>query len=99
MIRHIVTFKLADESGGTRASQAIWAAGQLTSLVPLIPEIISLTVVHDVHHDAGNSDFALIADFADQAALDAYQAHPDHVRVTSTIRPLVASRLAVDFEV
>ncbi|GAA1001129.1 Dabb family protein [Subtercola frigoramans] len=99
MIRHIVTFSLSAESAEKRAEQAAWAGEQLISLVPLIPQILALSIVHDVRHEAGNADFALIADYADQAALDAYQVHPDHVRVSSSIKPLVATRLAIDFDV
>jgi hypothetical protein len=98
MIRHIVTFKLAADSDDLRASQAAWIASQLESLVPLIPEIVALTMVLDVNVTPANADVALIADYEDHAALDRYQVHPDHVRVSSSIKPLLAARSAIDFE-
>ena len=99
MIRHIVTFTLADPSAAARAEQAAFVASQLTSLVGVVPEIISLQVVTDVALTPGNAHVALIADYEDQAALDRYQAHPDHVRVSASIKPFFAGRAAIDFEV
>ncbi|UFS58034.1 Dabb family protein [Subtercola endophyticus] len=99
MIRHIVTFKLAAESAEQRAEQAAWIAAQLESLIPLIPEIQSLSMGIDVNVTPGNADVVLVSEFADHAALDTYQVHPDHVRVSSGIKPLVAVRAAIDYEV
>jgi len=41
----------------------------------------------------------LIADYESLAGLEAYQVHPDHVAATHVIKPLVASRSNVDFDV
>ncbi|RFA23638.1 Dabb family protein [Subtercola boreus] len=99
MIRHIVTFTLAATSPEERREHADFVASQLTSLVGLVPEVLSLEVVHDVEQTAGNAHVALIADYDDQAALDRYQANPDHVRVSTSIKPLFSGRAAIDFEV
>lgn len=99
MIRHIVTFTLADPSPAKRAEQAALIASQLGSLVGLVPEILSLEVVTDVGATAGNAHLALISSYDDQAALDRYQQHPDHVRVSSSIKPFLAGRAAIDFQV
>ncbi|RFA08045.1 hypothetical protein B7R54_01545 [Subtercola boreus] len=99
MIRHIVTFTLAEPSPEKRAEQAAFISSQLRSLVGVIPEIISLEVVVDVEKTPGNAHVALISDYADQAALARYQVHPDHVRVSSSIKPFFAGRAAIDFEV
>jgi hypothetical protein len=99
MIRHIVAFTLAAETAEERAANSAFIASQLESLVPLISEIVSLSVVTDVGVTPGNSHVALIADYADHGALDRYQVHPDHVRVSGSIKPLLASRAAIDFEV
>ncbi|RFA16848.1 hypothetical protein B7R21_01690 [Subtercola boreus] len=99
MIRHIVTFTLADPSPEKRAEQASFVASQLRSLVGVVSEIIALDVVTDVHATPGNAHVALISDYEDQAALERYQVHPDHVRVSSSIKPLFSGRAAIDFEV
>lgn len=99
MIRHIVTFTLADPSPEKRAEQAAFVASQLQSLVGVVPELLALSVVNDVDATPGNAHVALIADYADQAALDRYQVHPDHVRVSASIKPLFSGRAAIDFEV
>ncbi|MEA9984747.1 Dabb family protein [Subtercola sp. RTI3] len=97
MIRHIVTFTLLADTDALRHTQAAWIAAQLESLVPLIPEIVALSVYPDVQQTPANADVVLVSDFADHAALDRYQSHPDHVRVSAGIRELVASRAAIDF--
>ncbi|MCU1530255.1 MAG: stress responsive alpha-beta barrel protein, partial [Frondihabitans sp.] len=38
------------------------------------------------------------ADFADFAALDAYQNHPDHLEVAALVRTFVTERAAIDYE-
>ncbi|MEF2975602.1 Dabb family protein [Subtercola sp. YIM 133946] len=99
MIRHIVTFTLAADSVEQRAEQAAFITRELLSLVGVIDDVESMQVVTDVNVTPGNAHVALIADYADHAALDRYQVHPDHVRVSGSIRPLLASRVAIDFEV
>ncbi|MDF2444393.1 MAG: hypothetical protein JWR01_2596 [Subtercola sp.] len=99
MIRHIVTFTLADPSPEKRAEQAAFITAQLGSLVGVVPEIIALEVVTDVNATPGNAHVALISDYEDQAALERYQVHPDHVRVSSSIKPFFAGRAAIDFVV
>ena len=99
MIRHIATFTLAEQSPEKRVEQAEFIAAQLGSLVGVVPEILSLEVVTDVGATPGNAHVALISDYDDQAALERYQIHPDHVRVSDSIKPLFAGRAAIDFEV
>ena len=96
MLRHIITWKLTAEDTATRIEDAATISAALQSLVPIIPEIRSLTVSTNVASIDNNWDLVLVADYDDEAALRAYIAHPEHQRVGVIIRSLVAQRAAVD---
>ena len=70
--------------------------GNILALKGVVPSIGEISVGPDVV-GGSNWDVALVADFADQAALDAYQTHPDHQIVVAYVRSVVADRVAVDF--
>ncbi len=98
MIRHVVAWKLASEDAAERAAQARKISADLLALRGVVPEIAEITVGPDVV-GGGNWDVALVADFADAAALQSYLTHPDHVAVVGYVRSVVSDRVAVDLEV
>ncbi|MCG7413771.1 Dabb family protein [Microbacterium aurum] len=98
MIRHVVAWKLRTEDPAERAAQAAKVSADLGALREVVPSIVDLSIGPDVV-GGGNWDVALVADFADQAGLDAYQTHPDHQAVVGYVRSVVGDRVAVDFEV
>jgi len=98
VIRHVVSWRLAAEDAATKAEQSAQIAAGLNALVPVIPEIRSLTVASNSVEIAGNWDVVLIADYDDVAGLEAYIAHPEHQKVVAYVRSVVAERSAVDFE-
>lgn len=97
MLRHIITWKLTAENATEKLENSATIAAALQGLVPLIPEIRSLTVASNVVSLDTNWDLVLVADYDDEQALRAYIDHPEHQRVVGIIRPLVAQRAAVDF--
>lgn len=97
-IRHVVAWKLASEEADLRAEQAAKISADLLALRGVVPSIVDIHVGPDVV-GGGNWDVALVADFADEAALDAYQTHPEHQAVVAYVRSVVSDRVAVDFEV
>jgi hypothetical protein len=99
MIRHVVSWKLKSADAAALAADSATITAALTALPSTIPEILSLQVGSNVAYPESNWDLVLIADYASIADLEAYQVHPDHVAATHIIRPLVASRSNVDFEV
>lgn len=99
MLRHIITWKLAAEGAAAKLENSATIAAALQGLVPLIPEIRSLTVASNVVSLDTNWDLVLVADYDDEAALRTYLDHPEHQRVVAIIRPLVLQRAAVDFPV
>ncbi|MEQ6899075.1 Dabb family protein [Microbacterium sp. KR10-403] len=95
-LRHVVSWKMAATDAATRADHAREIAERLNALVGVVPTIGTLTAGPNVVD--GNWDVALVADFADKAALDAYAVHPAHQEVVAYVRSVVADRVAVDFE-
>ena len=98
MIRHIVLWKLAAADEATKRADAATMAQALSSLPPLIPQIKALSVGPNVAYPASNWDFALQIDFANLVDLEAYQVHPEHVKVVEIVKARVSERAAVDFE-
>jgi len=98
-LRHVVSWKLADRDPAALDRDVARAAEALGTLPALVPGIRSFQVGRDVVGSPRSHDLVLIADFDDRAALDAYDAHPEHQRVAAVVRSLVASAASVDFEV
>ncbi|WP_159501724.1 Dabb family protein [Microbacterium sp. 18062] len=96
-IRHIVAWKLATDDASERAEQAQRITGDLLALRDVVPGILDISVGPDVV-GGGNWHVALVADFADAEALDAYQVHPAHQAVGGYVRSVASERAAVDIE-
>lgn len=93
MIRHVVVFRWS-EGVGDDAKDAV-AAG-LAALPGQIPAILAYRFGPDAGLADGNFDFAVTADFADEASYLDYRDHPAHRAViTDRILPIVAERAAV----
>lgn len=99
MIRHIVLWRLAADDPAQKATQIASLRDRFAALVPIIDGTRSLEIVADVDRTDGNWDVALIGDYDDHAALDAYQVHPAHQDVAAYVRSLVTARVCIDFEV
>lgn len=98
-IRHVVTWKLAAENATERAEQAAEVARRLNALGGVVPQLLSISAGANIAYPDANWDVTLVADFASVAAIEEYQVHPAHEEVAGYIRSVVASRVAVDFEV
>ncbi|MCT1476633.1 Dabb family protein [Microbacterium sp. p3-SID336] len=98
-IRHVVTWKLAAEDAGERAADAAEVARRLNALDGVVPQLRSISAGANSAYPDTNWDVTLVADFDSLAALEEYQVHPAHEEVAAFIRSVVASRVAVDFEV
>ncbi len=96
-LRHIVSWKLAETDPEINRQQRRAIADALESLPPLIPEILRLEVGSNMKESDSAHDVVLVADYADEAALDAYVVHPEHQKVAAFVRGLVASRASVDY--
>jgi diamine N-acetyltransferase len=93
-LTHVVLFKFKQPTD--EALQK--AAGLLRGLSGQVPQLISIEVGLDVLHSGRSYDLALITRFGSLADMEAYQAHPEHVKVLDYLRSVVGASVAVDFE-
>jgi len=95
VIRHCVVFRFAE---GTDPADIETLATALRALPDTIPAIEHYTVGADLGLRPTNADFAVVADFADEAAFLAYSTHPDHLAVIERhVEPIVVERHAAQF--
>ncbi len=92
MIRHIVFFTAPEENREAVRN----GLSRLTG----IPHALTLEIGENLKSDQwGNAvDFIVYGEFADEAALAAYKAHPDYELSTRTVKPLRETRVAADFD-
>ncbi len=97
MFRHVALFRFTPES---TPEQRLAALEGLRSLPAQIPELVDYRVGPDVGAAEDNFDLAVVADFAEPEHFDVYRDHPAHEAVASTlVRPLLAARAAVQYEI
>ena len=96
MIRHIVMFKLQTLNHEECLKEAVTLAKTLTSL----KEVASGEVVCN-HKDADptNYDFAFVFDFVSFEALNAYQVHPEHLKLKALLKDKIQARSCIDYEI
>lgn len=94
MITHVVLFKLKDRSPESIEK----AAEALRSLDGRVPVIRSIAVGVDVLRSQRSYDIALTVKFDDLAGLEAYQSHPEHVKVADYIATVRDSVAVADYE-
>jgi hypothetical protein len=95
MLTHIVMWKYrADVSDETREDHR----RQLRSLRNIVPGIEHFSVGFDILHSPRSYDTGLVAFFRDRSVLDAYTAHPEHVKVVEFGHTIIDTMAKVDFE-
>jgi quinol monooxygenase YgiN len=91
-IRHSVVFRLAHPEGSQAEADFLAAIAALRA----IPGVEDFELMREVS-PKNDYRFALTMEFADQAAYEAYNAHPDHVGfVSSRWASDVAAFLEID---
>lgn len=95
-LRHIALFRWQD---GTTSEQIARVEEALGILPGAICALDAYTFGPDLGIGPDTFDFAVVADVADEAAFVAYRDHPDHQAALAVIRPLLADRAAVQFQV
>lgn len=96
MIRHVVMFRWAE---GVDDAHIDKVAAGFDALVDAIPEIRSYVHGRDLELNAGNLDYAVVADFDSVEALAIYREHPVHQQlIADLITGYAAARVAVQHE-
>ncbi len=96
MFRHVVLLTWTDDA---TEEQKQTVATELRKLPGVISELRDYRVGQDAGLNPGNSSFAAVADFDDQAGYVVYRDHPAHRAVIEQhISPILAGRAAVQYE-
>jgi hypothetical protein len=100
MIKHIVFWNFQDQtSTGSKADNLAQAVTLLQSCAQLVEGTEAFEVALGSDNAACTADLVLYSAFASQAALNAYQDHPQHVPVKTFMKQAVASRHCMDYAV
>src|SRR5215469_7130623 len=96
MIRHTALFQWAADATNEQKQAA---ATELAKLPSIVPSIRAFASGPDAGFAERNFDFAVTADFDDEAGYFAYRDDPQHREVVQRyITPIVAQRAAVQYE-
>lgn len=99
MIRHIVMWNVRGDTPDERLRGIEKVKSSFASLRGRIPGLIHLEIGVDSSRIDYACDVVLFSEFEDQAALEAYNAHPEHLRVKSELADLRTARHQVDYVV
>jgi quinol monooxygenase YgiN len=97
MIKHITMWKLKGE-GAQKQDNIRTTKAALETCKDLVPGMLKYEIGVDIGTDHAPWDIVVYSEFADRAALDAYQQHPTHLAIKPVIGPLRELRGAVDYE-
>ncbi len=100
MVKHIVFWKLKEQAAGAEARENAERLRQkLLSLRSFIPEILEMEVGFNFNPSEAAYDVALYTVFESREALEAYQKHPEHLKVAEFVREIRSARAVVDYEI
>lgn len=95
MLRHVVLMRWKP---GTSDAQKQAVRDGLAALPAAIPEIRSYQFGDDAMISEGNFEFAIVADFENASAFEAYATHEAHQKlIAENIRPILRDRAAVQY--
>jgi len=100
MIKHIVAWRIRDEAlGCDKGANCERLLAMLEDLPRLVPGIHHFEFGVDIGAAQGPWDVAIYSEFESRADLDAYQAHPEHIKLKEFAAEIVEGRAVVDYEV
>lgn len=97
MVKHFVMWKLRqfDTPAERQAAEERIKSG-LEALVGVVPGLRYAQV--GKNFNPKGLDLCLYTEFDDKAALDAYQTHPEHMKMREFIHTVIVDRAACDWE-
>ncbi len=99
MIRHIVIFRLKDSTDEACKQQVMNDFKRdIEALPAIVGSIVDIHVGLNVNPNE-SCDICLCSTFNSLADLNAYATHPEHLAIAGRLKPHVAGRSCVDFEV
>ena len=99
MVKHLVLWRLKKMAHGKSAAENARAIKEkLEGLRGRVPGLLCIEVGIDLSRTDNSSNVALYSEFESRAALDAYQAHPEHKAVMPFILEARSERRLIDYE-
>jgi len=100
MIKHIVMWRLKDEAlGASKEENAHRLKETLLALKDMIEELKAVEVGLNFNLSPAAFDVVLYSEFENREGLEAYQNHPQHVKVAEFVGEIRTDRAVVDYEV
>lgn len=100
VIKHIVLWKLKETfEGKPKAETARRLKAALEGLVGKVPSLRSLEVGINYNPADTASDVSLYTGFDGREGLEAYQKHPEHLKVAEFVKQVTVERRVSDYEV
>lgn len=96
MIRHIVMWNVRGDTPAAKARGIAQLQAAFGCLRGRIPGLLHIEVGVDSSRVDYACDVVLYSEFENQAALDAYASHPEHLRVKQELGDLRIARYQVD---
>lgn len=98
MLKHIVMWKLKDFAEGKEKNEnVILIKEMLLSLRAKIPEIKAMEVGININSSEQAYDAVLYSEFEDEKALNIYQNHPEHKKVSEFVGKVRVARTVIDY--
>ena len=99
MVKHVILWQLKDELSEQEKEKIKTEIRQgLEGLQGKIPGLLEIHVNKD-GLSSSNADLMLDSTFEDEAALQGYAQHPEHVKVADQkVRPYTKVRICLDYE-
>jgi stress responsive alpha/beta barrel protein len=99
MLKHIVMWRLKDfANGANKEENAKKLKSLLESLKGNISEIRCIEVGINVNPSNAAFDVVLYSEFDSLSDLEAYQKHPEHLKIVSFVNEVRLERGVVDYE-
>ena len=99
MVKHIVFWRFKINAAEQTKQQNMDQVKRQLEALKDLPGVITAEVGFDMLNVDASCDLALYSAFENQAALDAYQQHPDHVAIKKFLSEVTEERYAVDYVV
>ena len=99
MIKHIVMWRLKDfAAGATKEENAVKLKQSLEELDSVIDAISAIEVGINFNGSPAAFDVVLYSEFENREALEAYQKHPEHLKIVDFVGEIRTDRAVVDYE-
>ena len=99
MVKHIVFWRFKVSAAGQTKQQNMEQVKRQLEGLRGLSGVIAVEVGFDMLNVDASCDVALYSAFENQAALDAYQQHPNHVAIKQFLGEVSEERYVVDYVV